>query len=184
MGPDHPYIEVWNESKHGVMYHAKREQMGLENEQWNPGKEYFSGPTCASCHMISAGKQSTTRDVGERISLTLRPPISTELNMVICEDGSKEDILGEKVSLPQIGQMHKDKSGNSKKVRAVLAWQERRENMQELCKQCHSRSFVRNSYVQFNSVVDLYNDKFAKPAMTIIDELRTAGLISPSEFDD
>lgn len=184
LGPDHPQIEVWNESKHGVMYHANREKMNLESEQWRAGKEYFSGPTCASCHMCPTGKQMTTHDVGERISLTLRPPVSTELNMVIYEDDSKEDLLGDSVTLPRVGQTQKDKSGISKKVKAVLSWQDRRKNMQDVCSQCHSRSFVGSAYVQFVNVVDLYNEKFAKPAMAIIDELRTADVISQSEFDD
>ncbi|MBW1896340.1 MAG: cytochrome c3 family protein, partial [Deltaproteobacteria bacterium] len=74
LGPDHPQIEVWNESKHGILYHANRENLKLDSEVWRAGQEYFTGPTCASCHMSAAGNQETTHDVGERISWTLRPP--------------------------------------------------------------------------------------------------------------
>lgn len=184
LGPDHPQIEVWNESKHGIMYHANREELNLGADSWRAGKEYFVGPTCSSCHMSAAGGQEVTHDVGERISWTLRPPVSVKLNMVVYEDDSKEDITGENADMPEVGKKHKGKSGEKKKVKATLTWQERRDKMQDVCRQCHDKSFVEGAYSQFDEVVYLYNEKFAVPATNIIKALRESGEITPADFDD
>jgi hypothetical protein len=184
IGPDHPQIEIWNESKHGILYHANREDMKLDSKIWRAGQEYFTGPTCASCHMSAAGKMAVTHDVGERISLTLRPPISARVNMVVYEDNSKEDISGDNPMLPEVGAIHKAKNGDTKKVKAVLPWKQRRMRMQAICRQCHGRSFVQSAYRQYEALVDLYNNKFAKPGKAIIEELKSAGKISPLNFDD
>jgi hypothetical protein len=184
LGPDHPQIEVWNESKHGVMYHANRETMNLDSDLWRPGQEYFSGPTCASCHMGATSKEASTHDVGERISWTLRPAISTKLNMAVFADDSKDDILGDTPLLPAVGDLYKTKSGDMKKVKEVSTWQQRREKMQTVCLNCHEKSFVDGAYTQFDEVVDLYDDKFAIPGKSIMDELVKAGKITRADFDD
>jgi hypothetical protein len=41
------------------------------------GKDYYDAPSCATCHMSATPNQPVTHDVGNRISWTLRPPIST-----------------------------------------------------------------------------------------------------------
>jgi hypothetical protein len=184
LGPDHPQIEVWNESKHGVLYHANRENLKLDGDPWRAGQEYFSGPTCSSCHMSAAGRQEVTHDVGERISWTLRPPISVKLNMIIYEDDSKEDIPGDNPILPAVGEVRKNSEGESRKVKAVLSWKERRDKMQGVCSQCHEKPFVKGAYAQYDGLVDLYNEKFGKPGKAIMDELKAAGKITPPDFDD
>jgi len=184
LGPDHPQIEVWNESKHGVLYHANREKLNLEADTWRAGAEYFTGPTCSSCHMSAGGAQEVTHDVGTRISWTLRPAVSRKLNMVVYEDESKEDILGQEPALPEKGSTYKSKSGEMKKVKAVYTWQQRRAFMQDLCSQCHAASFVEAFYEQFDNLVDLYNTKFAEPARAMIEDLRASGKISAVDFDD
>ncbi len=184
LGPDHPQTEVWNESKHGVTYHANREKMNLDARAWRAGKEYYSGPTCSSCHMSAAGSQKVTHDVGERISWTLRPPVSTRISQVRYADGLREDIPGDAPQLPSSGGMYKSKSGAEKKVDAVLPWKERREKMQDVCAQCHAGPFVVAFYKQFDDLVGLYNDKFALPGQAIMNELRSRKLISAADFDD
>jgi len=184
LGPDHPQIEVWNESKHGVMYHANREELKLDSDTWRAGEEYFVGPTCSSCHMSAAGKQPVTHDVGERISWTLRPVISVKLNAVVLEDGTQAEVMGDQPPLPKPGDTYEVSAGKSGKVKAVATWQDRRARMQEVCGQCHAPSFVQHAYTQFDEAVVLYNDKFAKPGKALIDELRKAGKITPVDFDD
>jgi hypothetical protein len=80
MGPDHPQIEAYYESKHGVLFSANKDRMKLAQpkEQWHPGRDY-QFPTCATCHMSATDTQEVTHDVGDRISWTLRPVISTRL---------------------------------------------------------------------------------------------------------
>ncbi len=179
LGPDHPQIEVWEESKHGILYRANRERLNLDREIWRAGKDYFTGPTCSSCHMSAGGTEGVTHDVGERISWTLRPPISTKLNMVVYGDSTKEDILGEQPDLPDAGSTHK-----GKKVERVLSWRERRSKMQTICRQCHGEAFVDGAYVQFDGVVELYNEKFAMPAKAIIEELKKRKILTAPDFDE
>ncbi|MCX6641544.1 MAG: cytochrome c3 family protein [bacterium] len=184
LGPDHPQIEVWNESKHGVMYHAERENLKLDADPWRAGKEYFVGPTCSSCHMSAAGDQPVTHDVGERISWTLRPAVSVKLNMLVFDDDTKDDINGDNPQLPKIGEMYTNKAGAAKKVKAVLPWTDRRDKMQNVCNQCHEMSFVKGAYKQFDEVVNLYDEKFAQPGVAIMAELKKSGKITPADFDD
>jgi mono/diheme cytochrome c family protein len=179
LGPDHPQMEVWEESKHGILYRANREKMNLDKDVWRAGKDYFTGPTCSSCHMSAGGAQPVTHDVGERISWTLRPPISDKLNMVIYTDHSKEDIMGEAPELPAKGSTH-----DGKEVAGVLTWQDRRDAMLDVCSQCHGASFAKGAYKQFDDVVVLYNEKFAAPAKAIIGELKERGKITAANFDD
>ncbi len=179
LGPDHPQIEIWEESKHGVLYRARREKMNLEQDVWRAGKDYFSGPTCASCHMSAAGDLPVTHDVGERISWTLRPPVSVRLNLVVYEGDAKDDIPGADAKLPTAGGEY-----NGKKVQRVAGWKDRRATMQVVCRQCHAENFVAGAYAQFDAVVDLYNEKFAEPARQIVSELKKRRLISEPDFDD
>ena len=97
MGPDHPQIEIYNESKHGIAFYANRDKMALDKEgDWVLGKDYSAAPTCATCHISSymtpdGVAKANTHDVGDRISWTLRPAVSKKQNLVIFEDGEKED---------------------------------------------------------------------------------------------
>jgi hypothetical protein len=79
MGPDHPQIEIYEESKHGIMFAAKRDEMALESDEWIVAKTYTAAPTCATCHMAATSTLKSTHDVGARISWTLRPLFSKRL---------------------------------------------------------------------------------------------------------
>lgn len=145
LGPDHPQLEIYEESKHGILFHANRETMNLDRPagEWRPGKDYLY-PTCTSCHMGATRSQPVTHDVGERIAWTLRPPVSTQL-----PDADK-----------------------------------RKQAMLTVCQSCHSAGFAGNFYAQYESLVRLYNDKFALPAKQIMDQLQAERLITPTPFDD
>ena len=77
MGPDHPHLEIYLESKHGVIYSGERQKWNLEipGDFWDV--KYFRAPTCATCHMSGIGKLEPTHDVGSRLSWDLRSPLST-----------------------------------------------------------------------------------------------------------
>ncbi len=79
LGPDHPQMEIYQESKHGILYEANKERLNMHNDSWVVGKDYTAAPTCATCHMSATPEQPVTHDVGARISWTLRPPISKKL---------------------------------------------------------------------------------------------------------
>ncbi len=76
LGPDHPQMEIYEESAHGVMY-------ATQGENWNwkqkPGRlttNDMPAPTCATCHMSGFGSQGTTHDVGQRLSKYLFAAVS------------------------------------------------------------------------------------------------------------
>jgi hypothetical protein len=63
-------------------------------------------------------------------------------------------------------------------VARVIDWKARRELMTGVCFNCHNRTYVDNFYRQFDGLVTLYNEKFAVPAKTIVDELTQQGLLN------
>lgn len=79
LGPDHPQKEVYEESKHGILYQAFRDKLNMKGRQWIVGVDYWDTATCTTCHMGATPNQPSTHDVGTRISWTLRPPISKKL---------------------------------------------------------------------------------------------------------
>jgi len=195
MGPDHPQIEIYNESKHGIAFYANRERMALDREgDWILGRDYSAAPTCATCHMSGfVGPDGTVagndHDVGERISWTLRPIVSTKLNLVVFQDGFKED-YPEPRALPKVGDVVKTaekyvSEGKlatrevERRVARVRAWEDRRAEMKQVCASCHATTHVNNFYDQYDSLVTLYNDKFAKPAKSLMDRLEADGVLNP-----
>lgn len=179
VGPDHPQKEVYEESKHGIIYFANIEDMNLDHPEWVSGVDYVASATCSTCHMSAAPGLPATHDVGERISWTLRPPISTKLNMVKLANGQKHDIHGEDPDLPAVGDVY-----HGSEVIEVLTWQDRRNKMRTVCRSCHSQGMVDGHYKQFDDVVHLYNDKFARPISALMDDLKERGLITKTPFDD
>ena len=102
LGPDHPQMEVYNESKHGILYAAKKEQLNLASAEWVVGRDYTAAPTCASCHMGATPNQPVTHDVGSRLSWTLRPPVSKKLPDAGKRREAMKDVCGSCHSAPFI----------------------------------------------------------------------------------
>lgn len=63
-------------------------------------------------------------------------------------------------------------------------WEQRRENMKTVCHHCHTPSYVSGFYAQYDAVIELYNEKFAKPAQAIMQKLKDAGKINTTPFDE
>ncbi len=183
LGPDHPQVEIYQESKHGILFEANKARLNLDRKSWKPGVDYTAAPSCATCHMGATRTQGVTHDVGDRISWTLRPAISTKLNMVVFDDLSKTDIP-EGQPLPKVGDERKGADGRVRKVTKVLTWEDRRNGMKDVCTSCHASGQVEGFYKQFDNLVDLYNDKFAKPATSIMNELYKANKLTAGQMDE
>jgi hydroxylamine dehydrogenase len=54
-------------------------------------------------------------------------------------------------------------------------WAQKRAAMQSVCSTCHGRNFTDGHYVQYEGVVNLYDEKFAKPAGAIMEILKKNG---------
>jgi len=78
MGPDHSQIEIYEESKHGVLFVAQQARFDLSV----PPKELTTAampvPTCSTCHMSGLEGMKMTHDTTERLSYFLFAPISEE----------------------------------------------------------------------------------------------------------
>lgn len=154
MGPDHPQIEIYNESKHGIAFRNRLADMKLDHPTWVVGKDYSAAPTCATCHMSATRTQPVTHDVGLRISYTLRPIVS-------------------KLTTSHSAVM--DELGEVKKI--TLSADEKRKRMQEVCSACHGPTHIKNFYAQYDALVALYNGKFAEPATRIMDYIKAHNYI-------
>jgi hydroxylamine dehydrogenase len=78
MGPDHSQIEIWTESKHGVVFNARRDKQDLtvppdELTAWD-----MDAPTCATCHISGLGNSPVTHNVGDRLTYYLFAAVSKQ----------------------------------------------------------------------------------------------------------
>jgi hypothetical protein len=78
MGSDHSQIEIYEESKHGALFHAQESSMHLDALPELLKTSDMSVPTCATCHMSGIEGASFTHDTSERLSWYLFAPISTK----------------------------------------------------------------------------------------------------------
>jgi hypothetical protein len=154
LGPDHPQIEIFTESKHGAIYNAFGDEYNWDSAPgtWTPGIDY-RGPTCASCHMSGSGKQTTTHDVTERLSWELQAPLTVR---------------------PE----------NFKPFPAKSNWEVERNKMKDVCKQCHAKNWVEDHYKKTDAVVQEYNEVYYKPAKAMLDKLYSEGLLDDTKFFD
>ncbi|MEJ2040909.1 MAG: multiheme c-type cytochrome, partial [Desulfosarcinaceae bacterium] len=128
LGPDHPQIEIYKESKHGDIYDAFGQTYNWEAAPgtWTPGVDY-RGPTCASCHMSGAGKVLTSHNVGERLSWELQAPLTI-------------------------------RPSEFKPFPSPTNWEVERNKMKDICLQCHAPAWVNDHYVKLDKVVTAYNE--------------------------
>lgn len=165
MGPDHPQMEIYYESKHGIAFRAFKDKLNMDSSKWIVGEDYNLAPTCATCHMSATPArpatkdrpalpaQPVTHDVGMRISWNNRPEISV-----------RPEVSDKKLGLPG----------------AEVNWQTRRHNMKAVCVNCHEQQWVDNFYIQYDSLIDLYHQKFAEPGLELYKLAKP--LLNPVQF--
>ena len=147
LGPDHPQKEIFEESKHGVAYRDLKEDLNLDGDSWVLGRDYAAAPTCATCHMSAnlRNGETVTHDPGERISWTNRPPVSLVMDT---------DINGSIVKT----------TDPAERERLIVdTWEDKRGRMKQVCSHCHTPDYINGFYEQYDDLVILYNEKFAKP---------------------
>ncbi len=155
MGPDHPQLEIYQESKHGIAFRANVDKMNLASAKWIVGEDYSAAPTCATCHMSATRDQAVSHDVGLRISWNNRPAMSI-----------RPEVSDQKLGLAS----------------AAVGWEQRRAAMQDVCLTCHEKQWVSNFYVQYDAVIDLYHKKFAEPGLELMKLAKP--LLRPAEFSN
>ena len=64
-------------------------------------------------------------------------------------------------------------------------WQKKRENMKDVCSACHGTTFYNGHFYQFDALVQLYNEKYAKPALSIMNLIKEKKLLKrPASFSN
>lgn len=125
LGPDHPQKEIYEESKHGIAFFTASREQGqgamniMKDGAWVLGDDYYTAPTCSTCHMGSYVKLNgsvapNSHNVGDRISWNLRSIVSTKLNRVVFTDDTVADIPGD--IPPRAGQKPKPRPIPGKEI--------------------------------------------------------------------
>jgi hydroxylamine dehydrogenase len=76
MGPDHSQLEIYHESKHGVMFTAQQHLLKLDAKPAKLSTKDMFIPTCSTCHMSGLNSNKVTHDTTERLSWLLADEIS------------------------------------------------------------------------------------------------------------
>lgn len=76
LGPDHSQIEIYEESKHGVMFAAQEKLLNLSVAPKDLTTRDMFVPTCATCHMSGINGLGVTHDPSERLSYFLANAIT------------------------------------------------------------------------------------------------------------
>jgi hypothetical protein len=154
LGPDHPQIEIYTESKHGDIYNSFGDEFNFNAAPgtWTPGVDYRA-PTCAACHMSGSGTVMTTHDTTERLSWELQAPLTVR--------------PADFAAFP-----------------ANNNWEVERNKMKTVCIQCHGNKWVDDHYTKLDNVVQEYNDVYYIPAKKMLDTLYEKNLITDERYFD
>jgi len=154
LGPDHPQIEIYNESKHGTLYHAEGHEWtwSTEDGEWKAGRD-FRAPTCAACHISEAGEVRESHDVTERLAWETQAPLTV-------------------------------RPADFKPFPAQTNWKTERAKMRAVCLQCHSEGWADEHFRTYDRIVDLYNQSYYLPAQKVMNELYSSGYLSQAPMFD
>ena len=154
LGPDHPNIEIFNNSKHGHLYNTEGADWNFDTapDAWEPGD--YRGPTCATCHMSGIGELAATHNISERLYWNLWAKES--------KVRGSDDVLS-----PLLGD-----------------GPEGRKKMKMVCKNCHSETHTDGFFTQGDKAVRLYNEGYYEPATEMLNALREKGLLKDNPWTD
>lgn len=154
LGPDHPDIEVYENSKHGLIYKMEGHHWNWDSpvDGWEPGD--FRAPTCAVCHMSGIGPLESTHNISQRLYWNLWAKESKVRN--------SDDVLS-----PLLGNGPQG-----------------RKEMKIVCSQCHSSTHTEGFFAQGDKAVRLYNEAYYRPAKAMLDELKANGLLDKNPWID
>ncbi|MEP1472540.1 MAG: multiheme c-type cytochrome [Halieaceae bacterium] len=154
LGPDHPNIEIYNNSKHGHIYNTSGDDWEWDTapDAWEPGD--YRAPTCSTCHMSGIGELSVTHNVSERLYWNLWAKES--------KVRGSDDVLS-----PLLGD---GPAG--------------REKMKSVCNNCHSTLHTDGFFKQGDKAVKLYNVAYYQPATEMLESLREKNLLGDNPWAD
>ena len=170
LGPDHPNIEIFNNSMHGHIYRTEGDKYKFDSapDAWEVAD--YRTPTCAVCHMAGIGELQTTHNVSRRLKWNLWAPHSNLRDKGL-ETAAKDWADGLKLTVGNALAGHPDGSEAARKEMAMV------------CKSCHSSSFANNFFEMGDKHVMLYNF-YNDEAMKMLNELKEKNLLKKDEWSD
>jgi hydroxylamine dehydrogenase len=172
--PDVPAWEIYRESKHGNIFFSKGNEWELNHVPWVVGKD-FKAPTCASCHnSLLVSPENTviaerTHDFGARLWVRIFGLIYTHPQP---KSGSTNIILNED-NLPLPTTFNGDVAN-----KYLIDFQEqtkRLEQMEVICKSCHSTGWTDNHFSHLDSII-VQTDQMTKTATQLLVSSWESGL--------
>ena len=147
LGPDHPHIEIFIESKHGNIFQAKSKNWDMSYDSSEQESIPHEAPVCTTCHMDAVpgknGGLESTHNVSERLAWESQAPWSYRTIW------------------------HEDKLGT---------WEEKNEKMKTVCRNCHGNSFIDTHFLAYD-LVNLQYNELRRQFLKWIDIYMKAGLI-------
>lgn len=154
LGPDHPDIEIYENSKHGQIFATEGEEWVWDSPsgEWEPGD--YRAPTCATCHMSGIGDLETTHNVTQRLKWNLWAKTSKVRD--------SDDVMDLWYGDGEAG----------------------RAEMEQVCSECHSSTHTENFFASGDKAVMLYNVEYWEPVEAMRVELADAGLLKENPWED
>ncbi len=154
LGPDHPDIEIYEDTKHGQIYATEGETWKWDSPpgEWEPGD--YRAPTCATCHMSGIGDLEPTHNISQRLYWNAWAKLSKPRN----SDDPMSSLTGHA--------------------------EEGRAEMKQVCLNCHSSQMVDDYFTSADNAVRLYNEAYYTPAKEMLDTLSDKGLLKDNPWAD
>ncbi|MBE2984709.1 beta-ketoacyl-ACP synthase [Campylobacter sp. RM9344] len=170
LGPDHPDIEIFNNSKHGHIYNAEGHTWKYDAAPDTWDVPDFRAPTCAACHMSGVGETSMTHNVSKRLKWNLWAP-RTELRT-----GGYDKAVEtfEKTGKINVGT---PLAGHPEGPEAARA------EMKQVCKACHTTHNTENFFIMADKHIQLYNVYYDE-AKKMLDDLKAKNLLLDDMWAD
>ena len=153
LGPDHPQMEIWQESKHGNLFTSDPKNLTLLNFKSSDcvGKATpLRAPVCTTCHMDGTPTMPATHDVSSRLAWELQSGWSNRTT---------------------------EAWGNG------LTWQAKRANMENTCAQCHNKNYYQRYLLTADLNVLQYNEIYRESRRWLNEMNKAGIILTPGIKD-
>lgn len=170
LGPDHPDIEIYNNSMHGHIFNSEGHKWNYDAAPDTWSVVDFRAPTCATCHMSGIGETNTTHNISRRLKWNAWAPVSSLRNggkdmAAMIFDTNRTLTTGN----PTAGHPDGAEAG--------------RKEMKMICKNCHSSTSTNNFFEMADQHVELYN-VYIKDAQKLLKDLKDKKLLGSDPWAD
>ena len=108
LGPDHSQMEIYTESKHGVMFAAQRHLLNLSAPPDRLTTRDMFVPTCATCHMSGLNGLGVTHDPSDRLSYYLFAEITKKRPHATRAQAAMKDVCRQCHTPPLIDRVYRE----------------------------------------------------------------------------